>query len=60
MILIKKAFNKIRNKITLDEINAYDPYQFKIGSLLFSQIKSDNKEPTQLKQIDLNEITKPL
>ena len=41
-------------------MNAYDPYQFKIGSLLFSQIKSDTKEPTQLKQIDLNEITKPL
>ena len=27
---------------------------------LFSQIKSGTKEPTQLKQIDLNEITKPL
>ena len=26
----------------------------------FSQIKSGTKEPTQLKQIDLNEITKPL
>ena len=41
-------------------MNSYDPYQFKIGSLLFSQKKSDTKEPTQLKQIDLNEITKPL
>ena len=27
---------------------------------LFSQIKSGTKEPTQLKQTDLNEITKPL
>ena len=27
---------------------------------MFSQIKSGTKEPTQLKQIDLNEITKPL
>ena len=27
---------------------------------MFSQIKSDTKEPTQLKHIDLNEITKPL
>ena len=27
---------------------------------LFSQIKLDTKEPTQLKHIDLNEITKPL
>ena len=27
---------------------------------MFSQIKSNNKEPTQLKQINLNEIIKPL
>ena len=42
----KKTFNEIRNETfgetTLDEIKAYDPYQFKIASLLPEWLESTN------------------
>ena len=42
----KKAFNETRNetfdKTTLDEIKTYDPYQFKIASLLPEWLESKN------------------
>ena len=42
----KKTFNKTRNetfdKTTLDEIKTYDPYQFKIASLLPERLESKN------------------
>ena len=42
----KKTFNEIRNetfdKTTLDEIKTYDPYQFKIASLLPEWLESKN------------------
>ena len=42
----KKTFNETRNetfdKTTLDEIKTYDPYQFKIASLLPEWLKSKN------------------
>ena len=42
----KKTFNKTRNetfdKTTLDEIKTYDPYQFKIASLLPEWLESRN------------------
>ena len=42
----KKTFNKTRNetfdKTTLDEIKTYDPYQFKIASLLPEWLESKN------------------
>ena len=46
MILTKKTVNETRNetfdKTTLDEIKTYDPYQFKIASLLPEWLESKN------------------
>ena len=46
MILTKKTFNETCNqtfdKTTLDEIKTYDPYQFKIASLLPEWLESKN------------------
>ena len=38
----KKTSNETRNETTLDEIKAYDPYQFKIASLLPEWLESNN------------------
>ena len=46
-------FNQIKSEQTKKE-----PVKLKIESLR-EKSKSDTKEPTQLKQIDVNEITKP-
>ena len=65
MILIKKTFNETRNetfdKTTLDEIKTYDPYQFKIESLLpeWLESKNDFNEAKRLIddiRIDMNEV----
>ena len=46
MILTKKTFNETRNETfdetNLNEITTYDPYQFKIASLLPEWLKSKN------------------
>ena len=46
MILIKQNFNEICNKTldktTLDEINTFDPHQFKIEILLTEWLESKN------------------
>ena len=51
----KKNFNETRNetfnKTTLDEINTYDPYQFKIGSLLPEWLEPKN---------DFNEVKRTI
>ena len=61
----KKTFNETRNetfnKTTLDEINTYDPYQFKIGSLLpeWLESKNDFNEAKRLIddiRIDMNKV----
>ena len=52
----KKTFNETRNetfnKTTLDEINTYDPYQFKIGSLLPEWLESKNDFNEAKRMID--------
>ena len=65
--LKQKQNTVLRNKMTQVLYQLFNSFGFnKIKSdnkelkPLFSQIKSDTKEPTQLKHIDLNEITKPL
>ena len=65
--LKQKQNTVLRNKMTQVLYQLFNSFGFnKIKSdnkdlkPLFSQIKSDPKEPTQLKHIDLNEITKPL
>ena len=51
----------LRNKMVQVVYHLFNSFGFnKEFTPLFSQIKSGTKEPTQLKQIDLNEITKPL
>ena len=61
----KKTFNETRNetfnKTTLDEINTYDPYQFKIGSLLPEWLESKNdfnkaKRLTDDIGVDMNKV----
>ena len=61
----KKTFNETRNetfdKTTLDEIKTYDPYQFKIESLLpeWLESKNDFNEAKRLIddiRIDMNEV----
>ena len=46
LILTKKTFNETCNqtfdKTTLDEIKTYDPYQFKVASLLPELLESKN------------------
>ena len=51
----------LRNKMVQVVYHSFNSFGFnKEFTPLFSQIKSGTKESTQLKQIDLNEITKPL
>ena len=61
----KKTFNETRNetfdKTTLDEIKTYDPYQFKIASLLpeWLESKNDFNEAKRLIddiRIDMNKV----
>ena len=61
----KKTFNETRNeafdKTTLDEIKIYDPYQFKIASLLLEWLESRNhfNEAKRLNddiRIDMNKV----
>ena len=42
MILTKKTFNEAYNESALDEKTGYDPYQFKIASLLPEWLESKN------------------
>ena len=65
MILTKKTFNETCNqtfdKTTLDEIKTYDPYQFKIESLLpeWLESKNDFNEAKRLIddiRIDMNKV----
>ena len=65
MILTKKTFNETCNqtfdKTTLDEIKTYDPYQFKIASLLpeWLESKNDFNEAKRLIddiRIDMNKV----
>ena len=65
LILTKKTFNETCNqtfdKTTLDEIKTYDPYQFKIASLLpeWLESKNDFNEAKRLIddiRIDMNKV----
>ena len=59
--LKQKQNTVLRNKMTQVVYQLFNSFGFnKEFAPLFSQIKSNNKEPTQLKQINLNEIIKPL
>ena len=65
LVLTKQNFNETRNqtfdKTTLDEIKTYDPYQFKIASLLpeWLESKNDFNEAKRLIddiRIDMNKV----
>ena len=60
LILAKKTFNKTRNetfnKTALDEIKSYDPYQFKIESLLPEWLELKNNFNEAKRSIDDIEI----
>ena len=60
LILTKKTFNETCNqtfdKTTLDEIKTYDPYQFKIESLLPEWLESKNDFNEAKKLIDDIEV----
>ena len=59
--LKQKQSTVLRNKMVQVVYQLFNSFGFnKEFAPLFSQIKSNNKEPTQLKQINLNEIIKPL
>ena len=59
--LKQKQNTVLRNKMTQVVYQLFNSFGFnKEFAPLFSQIKSYTEEPTQLEQIDLNEITKPL
>ena len=53
------GFNKKFEPLFSEKESEWTKKELKIKSLS-ERSKSDTKEPTQLKQIDLNEITKPL